>query len=435
MSEIINIYISDALSMICVVIFGKLLLTEKSTLTKTKSFILFQTACILQLLVFLCFKGTAKTILMLINNIIFCKLFFNLSISKSIFTSFLCMILFVIVDILELIIITNIFGMNKLYYYKSFANSIIANLITCIVFLMITFILKKPLKRIFNTEISNNTKIIILSIVTLIPILLFFYSFVKTFQFSNNIIQYLVAIVVLAIVLFTLIRQTIENNKLSEEYDKLLEFMTTFENEIEKQRILRHETKNEFLTIRAKICDNQKNKEIVEYIDEILQDKIKVKQEEYAKFGYLPPNGIKGLCYFKVQEAEEKEIKVSLNISKRITKSTIYELNTKEQRDFGRILGVLLDNAIEASILSKEKQLGIEAYVNSNKEFKIIISNTYNNEVNKTIVGKERFSTKGKNRGHGLLLVKHIINKNKIFELKTDIQKEIYTQKIVIKKV
>ncbi len=41
-------------------------------------------------------------------------------------------------------------------------------------------------------------------------------------------------------------------------------------------------------------------------IDEILKDKITINNEKYAKFGNLPPNGIKGLCYFKVQEAEEQ---------------------------------------------------------------------------------------------------------------------------------
>ena len=82
--------------------------------------------------------------------------------------------------------------------------------------------------------------------------------------------------------------------------------MVTYENEIEKQRILRHEVKNEFRTIRAKICDNQENKEIIEYIDEIVKDKYKVKQEEYAKFGYLQPNGIKGLCYFKCKKQKIK---------------------------------------------------------------------------------------------------------------------------------
>ena len=76
--------------------------------------------------------------------------------------------------------------------------------------------------------------------------------------------------------------------------------MTSYENEIEKQRILRYETKNEFLAIKAKICDKQKNREIIEYINEILKDKITINNEKYAKFGNLPPNGIKGLCYFKV---------------------------------------------------------------------------------------------------------------------------------------
>ena len=44
-------------------------------------------------------------------------------------------------------------------------------------------------------------------------------------------------------ILFSLIRQIIENNKLIHEYDKLLEFMSTYELEIEKQRVLRHRIK------------------------------------------------------------------------------------------------------------------------------------------------------------------------------------------------
>ena len=37
----------------------------------------------------------------------------------------------------------------------------------------------------------------------------------------------------------------------------------------------------------------------MDYIDEILDEKVEFKEEKYAKFGYLPPNGIKGLLYFK----------------------------------------------------------------------------------------------------------------------------------------
>ena len=435
MWEIINNSLSAITLVSSVLIFGKIVLNDSNKIITRKNLILSLLICIIQTIIFLNIEGTIKTLIMVLSNILLYRYIFNISLSKTIFLAFIYMILLIIPDILELFILTNIFGMDKSYCYNIFAGSVASNLIVSALLILVTIILRKPLRKIVNTEISNNIKIIGLSIITLIPISLFFYSLVKTFKFSNDVFQYLIAIAVLVAILFTLIKQTIENNKLTREYDRLLEFMTTYENEIEKQRVLRHETKNEFLTIRAKICDKQEDEEIVEYIDEILKEKIKVKQEEYAKFGYLPANGVKGLCYFKVQEAEDKGIKVSLNISKRIEKSTIYNLNIKQQKEFGRILGVLLDNAIESSLESEAKQIGIEAYTNSEQEFRMIISNTFNNEVDKSKVGKERFSTKGKNRGHGLLLVRHIINENKIFELNTDIQNNVYTQNIIVKKV
>ena len=270
---------------------------------------------------------------------------------------------------------------------------------------------------------------------TFICISIFFYIFAKEFRIDGNSVPYLLAIIIFSIILFSLIKQTIDNYKLTNEYDKLLEFMTTYENEIENQRILRHEVKNEFRTIRAKICDKQENKEIIEYIDEIVKDKYEVNKEKYAKFGYLPPNGIKGLFYFKTQEAEKRNINVAINISKKVKDSIIYNLTVKQQRDFGRIIGVFLDNAIEASLESEKKQLGIEAYINLESEFKLIISNTFNNKIEELKIGKEKFSTKGKNRGHGLLLVKQLVEKNNIFEIKTNIQEELYIQIITVKKL
>ena len=209
--------------------------------------------------------------------------------------------------------------------------------------------------------------------------------------------------------------------------------MTSYEKEIENQRILRHETKNEFLTIRGKINDKVKESKILAYIDEILKEKIEVKQEEYAKFGYLPANGIKGLCYLKTQEAQDKGLNTNINISKRIENSNIYKLNIKEQRDLGKILGVFLDNAIEASLTSKDKEFGIEAYLNLKKECQIIISNTYDTKIDTSKIGKKGFSTKGAKRGHGLLLVNHIVANNKIFEVKTNITQGLYIQTLTIK--
>lgn len=430
----ISMYICGIITTIEVIIFGILVIDEKSQISKRKILTTILLVALTNSIIYTLLTETSKTLLMFLVDICLYKKLFKIPNKKSIFITFLYMIILLVSDLLTVIIAINILNIDKSFYYNQLAGSIIGNIIICIVFVFITYILRNILKKLINAKIENNIKIIIFSILISICVFMFFYTLIKEFRFSDNIVMYLIAIVVLLIVLFSLIKQVIENNKLMSRYDKLLEFMTTYENEIEKQRVLRHETKNEFLSIRGKIHDKQANKEIIAYIDEILKDKIEVKQEEYAKFGYLPPNGIKGLCYLKMQEAQDKGLETKVNISKRVSNSNVYNLNIKEQRDLGKILGVFLDNAIEASLKSDAKKFGIEGYLNKEKECELIISNSFTEQIDLEKMGKERFSTKGKNRGHGLLLVNHIISQNKIFEIDTQVGHGIYVQKVTIKK-
>ena len=434
MWQIISGYIGVIIMMAGVYIFGRIVLESKVNLKNTlKDLMWLLIFSIPQTLIFLHLSGVEKSVLMSIVNILFYKLIFKIENKKSVFLILLYMMLLVIVDLIELFVVTKILKISMEYCYNSFAGSILSNLFVCILFSLTTVILRKQLRKTIEKKVENNTKIIIFSIMTFFCILLFFYTIIKEFRFRNDIFLYLFAIIVLIGVLFSLIRQTMINNKITNDYDKLLEFMKTYEEEIESQRTLRHETKNEFLAIRSKICDKEKEKTIIDYIDEILGDTYSVKNEKYAKFGYLPANGVKGLCYFKTQKAEEQGISVSINISKKIQSSTICNLNTKEQRDFAKILGVFIDNAIEASAESKDKELGIEAYSNLDNEFRMIISNTYNNEIDEEKIGKENFTTKGKNRGHGLLLVNQLVQKNNIFDTKREIKNNIYSQTIIVK--
>lgn len=435
MWQIINDFLGNVFVITGVFLFFKIVLNKSIKVSKYRFVFNLLLSALIYTIIMKYFTGTIKTLFVVLIMSIFSKYLYKEHFAKTIFLTILYTIILLLLDIFVLFFVIEILGVSKSFCYNVFAGSIIGNFIVQILTISTTFFLRKILTKVLKTGISNNNKIIIFSIATFICIALFFYIFAKEFRIDGNSIPYLIAIIVFATILFSLIKQTLENNRLTDEYDKLLEFMITFENEIEKQRILRHEIKNEFRTIRAKICDNQENQEIIEYIDEIVNDKYEINKEKYAKFGYLPPNGIKGLCYFKTQEAEEKGINVNLNISKRVKESSIYGLNVKQQRDFGRILGVFLDNAIEASEHSEKKQLGIEAYANSNKEFKLIITNTYNNKVDKSKIGKEAFSTKGKNRGHGLLLVKQLEGKNNLFECKTNIQEDIYIQTIIVKKL
>ena len=290
----------------------------------------------------------------------------------------------------------------------------------------------KIIRKIVNINISINKKIVGIIALILIVLAIFFYDLIKVFQFNNDIAGFLVAIIALITILIYVFKQKFDNEKIAKKYDELLDIMQNYENDIEEQRTLIHETKNELTTIMCKIKDKEKESEIIEYINSIIGDKVSPNMSKYSKFKYLPSNGLKGFFYYKFTEAERKGINVSINISKQIENSFLGRLDTKDFKNLARIIGVYLDNAIEASSLSKKKQLGIEVYY-IKENIEIIISNTYDNIIEKERIGKEKYSTKGKNRGHGLLLARKILEESKFITSEKEITNNLYIQKIVLK--
>lgn len=387
------------------------------------------------LLNILVFKYTTGTIKTIITCLLYSSLFFSIfkiKLSKSIFTSIVYIILLVIPDLLTLGGAIYIFDVSKEFCYESLSGSIISNFSVLGIMIILTVSIRKPLKKLINYNLSTNKKIIVMSSITLVMLAIFFYNLIKTFEFNNNIITYLVIIVMLICILLYLFKQKIENEKISKKYDELLDVMKSYESDIEEQRTLRHETKNEFATIKCKLQDKENNKTIIEYIDSVIGEKEKAGSTKYSKFKYLPSNGLKGFFYYKFIEAEKKGINVSINISKQIENSFLKDIETKDFKDLARIIGVYLDNAIEASSTSEDKKLGIEMYLIKEK-IEIIITNTFNNEINLDKIGKESFSTKGKHKGHGLLLVNKILSENNKFEAKNEIRGNIYIQSLKIK--
>ena len=424
--------LSSTLLILTLYTFGRIVIVNRRHKNIMIDILIILGFILLNILVFKYTKGTIKTIItcLLYASLFFC--IFKIKLSKSIFTSIVYVILLIIPDLLTLVGAIYIFRVSKEVYYSNIASSALCNLFVCLGMLLLTIILRKPLKKLINYNLSTNKKIIMMSSLTLIMLAIFFYNLIKTFEFNNNIITYLAIIVMLICVLLYLFRQKIENEKISKKYDELLDVMKSYESDIEEQRTLRHETKNEFATIKCKLQDKEDNKTIIEYIDSVIGEKGKASSTKYSKFKYLPSNGLKGFFYYKFIEAEKKGIKISVNISKQIENSFLKDIETKDFKDLARIIGVYLDNAIEASSTSEDKKLGIEMYLIKEK-IELIITNTFNNEINLDKIGKESFSTKGKHRGHGLLLVKKILSENNRFEAKKEIRDNIYIQSLKIK--
>ena len=102
--------------------------------------------------------------------------------------------------------------------------------------------------------------------------------------------------------------------------------------------------------------------------------------------------------------------------------------------EFARILGILLDNAIEASIGCEEKIINI-IFKNDIKNYRqlLIVENTYNNlNVDTEKIFEKGVSGKEDHTGLGLWEVRKLVKKNKNINLFTSKDDKYFTQQLEI---
>lgn len=432
MLEIFNALIACLITTITLYIAGTIIF-GKSKNTTLKNILAILVCTTLITIIFINTNEILKTILMCTIFTMVFKIIFKSNISKSVLMSIIYIIILMLSDLLVLLFLKVILQMPKETIYTSFAGSVLGNVCTNIIMLLIIYLLRKPLKKLLGYSFSTNKKIIIVSIVTITITVYFFFKIIAGYKVNNSVITYLMCMIAFITILLTLYREKIENESIIKKYDELLDVMKTYEVDIENQRTLIHENRNELMTIRSKAIDKNASKEFIEYMDSVIGDKVSTSISKYSKFTHLPSNGLKGFFYYKSMEAERRGIKVSANVSKKIENSFLKDLDTKTYKDLARLIGVYLDNAIDASEKSEDKKLGIEIYL-IKENIKIIITNTFSNDVDLSKIGKERYTTKGKNHGHGLLLVSSIIRNNNRFIAKTKVDQNLYIQELTINK-
>lgn len=432
MLEIFNALIACLITTITLYIAGTIIF-GKSKNALLKNIIILAISATIHTITFLYLSGMVKTLFLCLLLTITFKYIFNINISKSIMFSIIYIIILLVPDLLTLFFTTKLLNIPKETIYTSFAGSVLGNICTNIIMLLIIYLIRKPLKKLLGYSFSTNKKIIIVSIITIIITVYFFFKIIAGYKVNNSVISYLMCMIAFITILLTLYREKIENESIIKKYDELLDVMKTYEIDIENQRTLIHENRNELMTIRSKAIDKNTSKEFIEYMDSVIGDKVSTSISKYSKFTHLPSNGLKGFFYYKSMEAERRGIKVSANVSKKIENSFLKDLDTKTYKDLARLIGVYLDNAIDASEKSEDKKLGIEIYL-IKENIKIIITNTFSNDVDLSKIGKERYTTKGKNHGHGLLLVSSIIRNNNRFIAKTKVDQNLYIQELTINK-
>ena len=139
-------------------------------------------------------------------------------------------------------------------------------------------------------------------------------------------------------------------------------------------------------------------------------------------------DGIYNLLTKKYYEADSKDIKVNITFLLDLSK-----LNMKIY-EFARILGILLDNAIEASSECEEKLINLTFREDSrNSRQLIIVENTYKNkDVDTEKIFEKGVSEKEEHSGLGLWEVRKIVKKNKNINLFTTKNEKFFVQQLEI---
>ncbi|WP_242846654.1 sensor histidine kinase [Clostridium sp. K25] len=271
--------------------------------------------------------------------------------------------------------------------------------------LLINFLKKKYTINIDNYFIGN-IFIIILSNILLSG----YYVICRYFnQYFNDRISFFIMILCLFSICISLIftytnylsMQNLKMLKIKEkEYNQLKLYSKSIENLIDDISTFKHDYNNIVFMMNGYLQNNDYNGLKQYFKKRIFSEE---KYYDISKLKKIKNSGVKGLLSAKISEIIKNNIKVNIEIFNEI--NTIYI----EELDLCRILGIFLDNALEASKYSREKFISI-SFIEDNG-LNIIILNSYNNNnISLNSIFKKGYSSKGINRGIGLYNVRSILD-------------------------
>ena len=280
-----------------------------------------------------------------------------------------------------------------------------------------------------NIDKKNKTIILLNFIFGLICIV--FQVFLTAFYLDKLPIQYSLFSFICLLIYFSLsiysltrimkLVSTTQKLESAEEYNKTLHILH------DSVRGFKHDFDNIVTTIGGYIKTNDMEG-LEKYYSQLQEDCSKVNNLYILNPDIINNPGIYNLLTTKYNEAEEKDIQVTLTF--------LLDLNNLHMKiyEFARILGILLDNAIDAASECDKKVMNI-IFRNDSKNNRnlIIIENTYKDKnVNIENIFNKGFTGKENHTGLGLWEVRQILKKNNNINLHTDKNDKIFIQQLEI---
>ena len=320
---------------------------------------------------------------------------------------------------------------HNIYFYNIFHFSIFI-----ILSLILAHLFKHLLIRLRYSYLYLSKKYyIIISFVLAIAFIYFYIISQTNLQESNSLnfyaiifvsITVLLSLVILLLSAFAL-REMKYKRKL-QEIEAYYEYTLRIESINNEMRKFRHDYVNILTTLSDYIReDNMPG--LRKYFDEHIvpmKDKLKTRSIKMNGIEKLKVREIKGLITTKIIQAQEKRIPISIEVPDEIDRIS---MNTVE---LSRIIGIIVDNAIEASENLEEPLINI-AFIDNEESVTFIVMNKCSEDIPKIHeLFEQGFSTKGDNRGLGLSTLKELTDSNENVLLDTVIENGYFVQKVEI---
>lgn len=401
------------------------IMNENIKIKSYRNIIIFLFSMILIALTSLVFKNFLRGAINFLTIFMTYYLIYNKSINKIFSVTFTSFVLFFVSEILYSILL------SLLIYVIPFFLSTPRNLLFMIadnLFIgIIAFSLYKipAVENLFSKLIKTYVKTQFMAIVITVIFSMFILANKNFLLFESNV-EYVLNIlltILFCLIIFFLLKEKNENSALSSKYEQLFNYLENYEKELSKKGMLIHEFKNQIIAIKG--FNDGKNSELEQYLQTIITDNKGDETKLLKDMENVPKGGLKGLIYYKLNYLNDEGINVSTIVNPNVKKSLFSKISPKLYKDIIKITGILLDNAIEASRISIEKQICLEIY-REKQIFNFVLSNTYSGQIDIDKLDHIGYSTKGKGRGYGLTLANNILNDNECMNLKREVINNFY---------
>ena len=353
------------------------------------------------------------------------KIIFKENMYKIIVATYILLLILIIGDIINSIVMINFVTLGKIrscWYLR-----IISNLLVSWYSIIISRVFNKKFKYFVEQFENRYIPVMYLFTVLIISIIFVIYGIAANFDFNISFITNILIIVALVSFFYIFINEDNEFHKLNDEYDSLFKCIQTFEEWIEREQLNRHEYKNQLASLRC----ISKEKKVKDKIDSIINDNININSSTVNQLKPIPNGGLKGLLYYKIVIAQNNKLNIELDISLKHP-NLIKNISEVNMKIICRLVGIYMDNAIEAATTTNKKIICLEIY-EIKKEINIVISNSFNKTDNFSKRYEKGYSTKGKGRGNGLYFAKKMVNKCSWITEEQSTHDEFYIQKLIIK--